>query len=80
MKLPTLTVLKITDNPDDTATIELGYEQDFEKLVAERFNVVKPTTEQMSKFILEMLENAIEKKNDWSIAQKNEKEAEDKQN
>lgn len=74
--LPALTVLKVVDNPDDTATIEFGYEEDFELLVAQQLKVEKPTQEQMSKFILEMLENAIKEENNWSIAktQKSEKE------
>ena len=67
--LPALTVLKVTDHPDDTATIEFGYEEDFELLVAQQLKVEKPTQEQMSKFILEMLENAVKKENNWSIAE-----------
>ena len=65
--LPTLKILKITDLPNGDADVEFEIDDNFKKFYQQQTGAKKVTEKGLGKFILKMLEKAVDQEDGYGM-------------
>jgi len=66
-KLPIINVLKVTDNPDGSATMDFEVDDSFVEFYKQQTGKKTVTERGLSKYVLKLLKDSVEEKNGFSL-------------